>query len=208
MVVLGMRDVVNFEGSLLALGAIQARMNEMYVMTGGDVPELAMRVPGMSPDEFNALSHELNYDFDDDFRETVTAYEIGGVSLGGIWFGQGGEYLRCLKRMNIRSGHDEVWWADDLDRPLSYLMIASTDSYIVLLDSENGFVFSFERGRCWHTMDKVADSFSLLIRGAGSLFLRRKLAVNKKALGRNVAKQVGGNMVFDQFWVGLACGYI
>lgn len=190
---------------LISLAEIQRKMLEQYTMLDSEIPELNMKNSSLSVSEVETLETQIGSNFPEDFRAALLRFEFGDLNIGGVFFGQAGSYEEFLKNSNLMN-LPGCWWGSE-DRQKELIMIAGTDSYVILLDCVSGNVFCFPRGQDWNSMTLVACDFQLFLQGAGTIFFKRKNSDDKDALGKEVGKQCVKHDQPPLFWSELAQGF-
>lgn len=189
---------------LLTLNDIQRQLIAQYEALGGEVPELNMKDATVGSSAVTDLESQLGASFPLQFRDLVQRYDLGRLNIGGVFFGQKGDYLAEMRSWNGGNPFP-AWWGEKTTRPERFLRVAGTDGYIVLLDCTDGTVSSFLRSACCLDATRIASDFALLIRGAGTVHFARRRAPDKEQMGREVARACGAELA-SEFWEELAIG--
>ncbi|WOO42625.1 SMI1/KNR4 family protein [Rubellicoccus peritrichatus] len=188
---------------LLSLNEVQERLLEQYEMLDGEIPELNMNDSSIEQWQLDALSEDLGSSLPREFSESLLKYDFGELNVGGIFFGQTGDYIDFLKQSNLGS-EPSCWWGNG-ERPSSVIMIGGTDGYVLLLDCSNGEIDAFRRGEDYTSKKLIAANFELLVRGAGTVHFGRKKADDKASFGNNVSSLCNAENEIT-FWSELAQG--
>jgi len=189
--------------NLLTLKEIQTRLLKLYRVFDSNIPELNMRASTLTDVELDELGAMLSVRLPESFREVLLLYDFGELNVGNIWFGQMGDYIEFLKSFN---GPDAStpWWGQGI-RPKDHILVATTDGYIILLNTAYGSVVAYLRFEDWSANRRIADTFELLVRGAGTVYFGHKATDDQRALGEEVATLCGADMR-SKFWQELAQG--
>lgn len=122
-------------------------------------------------------------------------YDLGDLSLGAVFFGNGTDYLDQLLLWN--SASENSWWSFD-SRPSNLLMIGGSDGYCILWESTSDSVLTFRRSEAWDQSTVGAASFELFFRAAGTVFLSPSIA-NPSSFASALAGEIGASRNC-QFW--------
>ncbi|RLC75219.1 MAG: hypothetical protein DRJ03_22665 [Chloroflexi bacterium] len=185
---------------LLSLGEIQRLLLKQYEAFNREIAELNMKNSSLSDDDLVAA---LNIQLPESFKELILLYDFGELNIGGVFFGQKGDYVEFLKSSN-EPGVDPAWWGQG-SRPQDRLMIAGTDGYVILLNIADGSIAAYLRTEDYTANKRIADDFERLVRGAGTIYFARKTSEDKRALGEEIARKCGTD-VRVKFWEELAQG--
>lgn len=189
---------------LLSLQEIQRKLLELYEQTEREISELNMSNSTLVEKDIEVTAKELEVVFPRAFVEVVLSYDFGNLNVGGVFFGYSGSYINFLKKYNEGIA-PERWWARG-KRPVGMLMVAATDSYVILMECQTGAIFAFLRGADWSVEGLIATSFEHLVRGAGTVYFGRKKAEDIAAYGREVGSLCGAGEGIS-FWSELAQGF-
>ncbi len=197
--------------NLLSVAEIRKRLFELYKASDFEIAVLNMKDSPLGEDQLDKFAAELGVRFPESFKEMILLYDFGELDIGGVFFGQKGDYLEFLRSANAPDVDpawrlDPVWWGSGV-RPRDYLMIAGTDGYVVLLNITDGSIAVYLRTEDWSAHKRIADNFELLLRGAGTVDFGRSAAIDKRAFGEEVAGKCGVN-VYSKFWEELAQGFM
>ncbi|MCP4527457.1 MAG: SMI1/KNR4 family protein [Aestuariibacter sp.] len=186
--------------NLLSLDEMQRRLLEQYEAFDREIAELNMKDSSLSESD---LITALNIQLPESFKKLILKYDFGELNIGGVFWGQKGNYIEFLKSSNM-PGASPAWWGQGV-RPQNHLMIAGTDGYVLLLDILNGNIVAYLRTENWTENRRIADTFKQLVCGAGTIHFNRRICKDKKALGKKVARKCGVD-VYIKFWEELAQG--
>jgi hypothetical protein len=182
--------------NLLDLDTIQKRLNQEFSQCRFDIPGLRMTPSYLDDRRVSECEQDLGVKLPDRFRNLILKYSFCDLSLGGIFFGAGTDYVEILTRNN--RDLEFPWWGTTETRPKDHLMIASTDGFIVLLDTRDETILAYQRGQHWMERRVIASDFDLFVRAAGTLFLDTSVQVAERAR-RAVSLLVGCDMA-STFW--------
>lgn len=189
---------------LLTLNDIQCQLLAQYEALDCEIPELNMKDATVDASALATLESQLAVRFPPAFHDVVVRYDLGELNVGGVFFGQKGDYLAELRDWN-GEGSFPTWWGEQKGRPESLLRVAGTDGHIVLLDLADGTVHAFLRSASLQDADMIATDFAHLICGAGTVHFARRKAPDKQQLGHDVAEACGAGPD-SEFWEELALG--
>lgn len=115
-----------------------------------------------------------------DFKEFLSRYDFGRLTLGLVHFCGNGQYLNDLVRFNGSRG-----------RPSDLLLIAGSDPHLILLSLKDGSVLALDNELGWEAAVPVARTFELFMRGIGTLAEARARRAAPPSLAKTIAASVG-----------------
>lgn len=185
--------------TLLSINDIRVGLDEEYAALEPMLKgyRLTLLSPSSAPDPTD-LEARLKVSLPQKFRALISTYDFGNLTIGPIAFCSSGNYLEELIDFNEQM----EWWGSQDPRPLNLLMIANSDPYAILLNSENGLISAFKHDQHWTTARVVAKDFELFFRGIGTANILRKSSTNRRELGERITIAAHGND--EEFWVQLA----
>lgn len=195
---------------LLETEVIQKEMLDMYEILEGEIEELNFKNSRLRETDISRMCSNIKIDYlDSEFTRYLMKYDFGELSIGGVTFGFGGDYLDFLCKSNMLEEANyinELWFSSPEERG-DLLMIASTDSYIILLNNDTGEIESYLRDSNVESKHVIAKSFSLFVRAAGTFFVSSKL--RKEDFDTGAAIELSKLCCADSgstFWVELCKG--
>lgn len=187
------------EHEVLDLEVISREVNSMFSGLPYEVPELLLLHGGYSPDAISELESALGCHLPDDFKRTIETYRLSGFSLGPIDFSSGVDYLRSIYENN-RSSDEPRWWGSG-DRPEELLLIAVSDRFPLLISTVNSDIITYDMDSARdRSLIRVASCFSMLMRGAGTMVVRRGDGDVSVSFTLNILKATGGEPASEIFW--------
>ncbi len=165
-------------------------------------PELSfddarLKEPGLGEAEVQQCEERLSVRFPPDFRQFISRFDIGSLTIGAVSFCHTGDVVQELTDMNTRDPWGCAWWGEG-DRPPSLLRIASTDPYSIVLDTGSNEVHSLDPELGTSEMQVIASDYNLFLRGIGTVFLRRVDDSPDCPLAASIHERVGSQDL--QFW--------
>ncbi|OCG00769.1 SMI1/KNR4 family protein [Gilliamella sp. wkB112] len=146
--------------------------------------------------DIKVIEKQLEVTFPDKFLFLISQYNFGSFTLGPIVFGSSGDYLKDLLVIN-----HSVWWGKG-ERPNNKIVIAISDPYTIMLDTEKESISAFSSEINWNDAKIISSDFILFFRGIGTIFLQRNNTDNTKIIANNVSKAVNSKDI--NFWLKLA----
>ena len=173
---------------LLTTNEIEAKLHEKFSPFDGEMGDLILKRRTTSVKNIKFAENMLGINFPEDFVDFLMKYNIDDFSLGSISFGNGGDYLEKIVRIN----NDDFnhWWVGE-HRPNDVICIAISDPYTILLNVRNGKVYAITSEQSMDEQEPIANNFELFIRGVGSHFL-------KSCLPSEIIKLTGSTNI--SFW--------
>ena len=135
------------------------------------------------------------------FKSVVGSYDFGRITIGPVAFCNSGDYCREIIRDN-RPDEFSQWWGPG-DRPNGKVLVGSTESYAIILNTLDGTMSVIPNGEPVTRYLTAAQDFEMLVRGVGSVFLLRLQTDDRAAIPVAIAKAVGGEEGLA-FWSYLA----
>ena len=121
----------------------------------------------------NEVEARLEIRLPTSFREIILQYDFGNLTLGRIWFGKDENYTQFLIESNADEQQNFTWWGSGR-RPINHLLVAGSDSYLILLNISTGETSAFLRSQSWEKFKIVASSFDIFSRAAATVFLQTR----------------------------------
>lgn len=190
--------------TLLDLPTIERAFARLYDEFEGGIPELDFKPSRRTEAEVLELEREVQAEFASSFRSMLLRYDLGGMNVGGVFIGHSDSYEDDLVWGNSCK-HPVRWW-DPGVRPDGLLMVAGSDGYVILMEGGTGAISAFRRDARWTSRLRIASNFEMLLRAAGTTYLTRKAAADKRTLGRDVGEACGADAT-SAFWQELALGF-
>lgn len=190
---------------LYEINEIKDRLYTQCEALNFEIPELEMKKSSLLEADILGMETILDCALNLSFRKLIFKYDFGNLNLGGVFFGQTGDYLSFLKKSNLLDDYGS-WWGIG-KRPKNHLMIAGTDGYVLWQDQFTGKVYVFLRSESHEASSQIALDFTLLVRAAGTIFFERRKTEDPGNLGINIANECGAvDNGGKQFWKELALG--
>ena len=184
--------------NLLSIEDIRIGLDKEFLLLEPDLDGLRLIPSVLSEAELSRCETQLEVKFPFGFREIISNYDFGRLTIGTVMFSNKGSYLEELLFMN----GSVVWWNGEKERPRDFLMIATSDPYIFLLNVKSGKVYAFDRETGHDSKFCVAVDFTRFFQGIGTVFLMRGKEGSDMVLGEKVSAEVGSD--YDLFWISLA----
>lgn len=148
-------------------------------------------------DLIGGVESKLSVTLPSDFRDIISQFDFGNLTIGPIAFCASGDYPDELVELNT----DVCWWGSG-SRPSNLLMIANSDPFVILLDVQSGFVLALDSDTGWESSTKVAEDFRKFLMGLGTVMLKRNETPDRSLLAKAVFADVGSENL--EFWSALA----
>lgn len=150
------------------------------------IDRLRLKDTSVLEENINNLEFTLQLKLPQSFKEVILKYDFGHLILGQVTFGSTEDnYVQYLKSKNVKQDNAQkhlifYWWGEG-ERPKDFIMIATTDGYIILLNVKTGNIHAFSRIKRWVENELVSTNFELFLCAIGTIYLdrkTRKLALN------------------------------
>jgi hypothetical protein len=189
---------------LLSLDEIKTEMQALAANYSSGLPGTVIRASTLGDCEIDEVASALGVSFPNSFREMLLKWDFGRLDVGNVWFGQQGSYCEYLVSRNCPTT-SPPWWGEG-KRPEQLVLVGTTDAYIVLLDTDDGTIRACPRTAHWSDGILVANTFELLVRGAGTAFLLGRETDDEEGLGEEIASRCGADP-HSEFWQDIAQGF-
>jgi hypothetical protein len=156
---------------LLSIDEIESQLNEKFSHFDGEMDDLILKKQLKPELDVAFVEMQLDIKLPDEFVEFIRTYDIDDFSLCNISFGSGKNYLSRLIELNEGNNLNH-WWIGS-SRPHGIIVIALSDPYTILLNTINEQVYAITDESTMNGWLSVAKSFTLFIRGIGSIFLKK-----------------------------------
>lgn len=194
---------------LVTIESIPARIDEKIRRMHQELPEpdpdffagMELRPSSLDRRQIGEIETALGGPLPDEFCRIASTYDLGGLELGGVVFGDESDFSTFLLRQMI---DPKATWGPS-GRPRELLLIGASDGYLILLDTSNGRVFARLRDAPNAERRVVARDFATFFQGLATLFLDEGLT-DADALARQVAADTGSDPGAG-FWVHRAKGF-
>lgn len=115
------------------------------------------------------------------------------MTLGGIWFGSKENFIEYILKYNAEN-QSYPWWGDG-DRPRNYLLIAQSDGYLILLNTQTEEVLAFLRSESFDKAQLIANKFDLFFRAAATIYIYQQNLIG--GLVANIATTSSEGLMTD-----------
>ncbi len=184
---------------LLNIDEIKAKLDAEFLPLEPMLSGYRMIDSTIVSDELEGLEKSLNTRFPGEFRNLVFRYDFCNLTIGPIFFGTTGDYIKTLKEYNL-SEQTKEWTLGP--RPNHIVLIADSDPYAICLNCENGHVLAFLHEESLKESVTISSSFELFFRGIGTVILMRTEVEDRYELATQVAAELESQD--DDFWMQLA----
>lgn len=184
--------------TLLPLNDIQQGLDKLFLSLEPDLTGFRLLPSSTNHTEIACFEQQLNLTLPIDFKEIIQQFDFGNLTIGPVVFSACGDYLAELFEFNESLN----WWGTTDSRPQNYLMVATADIYLILMDVTNGRIFAFDREAHWQSLRVIAGSFSIFIQAVGSVMLQRHPDKNNNSLAAKICTSIQGEDI--SFWEFLA----
>lgn len=96
----------------------------------------------------------ISTNFPNGFRELIAKFDFGNLTIGPIVFCSSGDYLAELVELNLNA----MWWGGG-QQPENIIMIANSDPFAILLNTNSGSVYAFDSETGWKKSKKISADF-------------------------------------------------
>jgi hypothetical protein len=187
---------------ILDIESIRRRLDERFVPLEPMLAGMRLIVRAGQDAAIEECQRILDVTFPRSFAAIVARYDFGHFTMGPVAFCDDGDYFGFVAKMNSRSA-SAIWW-DYGDRPRVIILIANSDRFAILLDTQSENILGLEHGRSYMTdLFVLARDFEYFIRGIGTAILERNAGGQNSALARQIATEVGATEI-GPFWDWLA----
>lgn len=161
---------------LLTFDEITKALEDKFSSLGEDLNDLILLKRTTPFTDLGLLEQTLMLSLPDDFTSFISLYNLDNFSLFNISFGCGEDYL---ERLSILNSPNELtqWWTGD-KRPENMIVIALSDPYTLLLNTQTGAVFAMTDESTMEGIEHIATHFSLFFKAAATLLLT-DISVNR-----------------------------
>jgi hypothetical protein len=194
---------------LATIESIPARIDEKLRRMQQELPEpdpgffagMELRPSSLPAAEIDKIEAALERSLPDAFRRIALTYDLSGLELGGVLFGDESAFSTFLLRQIT---DPNTTWGQS-GRPRDLLLLGGSDGYLILLDCVGGKVWACLRDASIEERQVVASDFVKFFRGLATLFLAEDVR-DAEALARQVAEATGSDP-HGGFWLHRAKGF-
>lgn len=154
---------------LLTLDQITKELEDKFSPLGEDFNDLILFKRATPLTGLGLLEQTLTLSLPDDFTSFISLYNLDNFSLFNISFGCGEDYLERLFMLNSPNEFAQ-WWIGD-KRPENIIVIALSDPYTILLNTQTGNVFAMTSESSMDSFEHIAVNFCVFFRAVATLFL-------------------------------------
>ncbi|MBI6527605.1 nuclease [Proteus vulgaris] len=154
---------------LLALDEITKELENKFSPLGEDFDDLVLFKRAAPLTDLDLLEQNLTLSPLDDFTSFISLYNLDNFSLFNISFGCGEDYLERLFMLNSPNEFTQ-WWTGDY-RPENMIVIALSDPYTILLNTQTGDIFAMTSGSPTDSFEHIAANFFVFFSAVATLFL-------------------------------------
>jgi len=162
---------------------------------------MQLRPSTLSREQLGEVERALGRNLPDHFVQIALTYELGGLELGGVVFGDETDFSTFLLRQIAQP--QASWGA--LARPPELLLLGGSDGYLIMLDCSDGKVLACLRDAALEDRRVVASDFSKFFRGLATLFLEDEVS-DPDAFAGELAAATGSDPQ-GEFWPHRARGF-
>ena len=197
-------------GNLLpTIESIPARIDEKLRRMQRELPEpdpdffagMELRPSSLERGQIDEIETLLGGPLPDEFCRIASTYDLGGLELGGVVFGDESDFSTFLRHQITNS---KTTWGPS-GRPRELLLVGGSDGYLILLDCSTGKVWAHLRDASIAERQVVASDFAKFFRGLATLFLEEGVT-DADALARQIAAATGSEPEAG-FWLHRARGF-
>ncbi|WP_109850332.1 nuclease [Proteus sp. CA142267] len=154
---------------LLTLDQITKALEDKFFPLGEDFNDLILFKRTTPLTGLGLLEKTLTLSLPDDFTSFTSLYNLDNFSLFNISFGCDEDYLERLLMLNSPNEFTQ-WWIGD-KRPENIIVIALSDPYTILLNTQTGNVFAMTSESSMDSFEHIAANFFVFFSAVTTLFL-------------------------------------
>ncbi|WP_193016257.1 nuclease [Proteus sp. FME41] len=154
---------------LLTLDEIERQLENKFSPLGEGFNDLILAKRTIPLTDLDLLEQTLTLSFPDDFTSFISLYNLDNFSLFNLSFGCGEDYLERLFMLNSPNEFTQ-WWIGD-KRPDSLIVIALSDPYTILLNTQTGAIFAMTSESTMDSFEHIAANFFIFFSAVATLFL-------------------------------------
>ncbi|CRL65556.1 hypothetical protein [Proteus vulgaris] len=142
---------------LLTLDEITKELEKKFSPLGEDFDDLVLFKRATPLTDLSTLEQKSILSLPDDFTSFISLYNLDNFSLFNISFGCGEDYLERLFMLNSPNEFTQ-WWTGN-KRPENMIVIALSDPYTLLLNTQTGNVFAMTSETPMDSFEHIAANF-------------------------------------------------
>ena len=191
---------------LLDFSNIQKQLDKLFSEIPDDIqPELSdlkLKDSNLSADNLSQIESSLRINLPNIFKKTILKYDFGDLTLGDVWFGSKENYAEYLIKVNTHQIKEKEvcfasWWGSD-ERPENYIMVAESDGFIVLLDTETEKILGYPRTKSYEFSEVLASNFENFVRAIATVYISVQNETTDKTLIE--IPSMLGSSINNSFW--------
>jgi hypothetical protein len=90
------------------------------------------------------------------------------------------------------------WWGRG-ERPKGYLQVASSDGYLILLNTQTEKISAFLCSESYDKAKSIAHTFDLFLRTVSTIYIHRRIS-NTREFTNEIAKSLVSSNYDSAFW--------
>jgi hypothetical protein len=162
---------------------------------------MRLRSSSLDKGQLDEIETALGRSLPAEFRRVASTYDLGGLELGGVVFGDESAFAQFLRQQIT---DPETTWGPS-GRPSDLLLLGGSDGYLILLDCSSGKVSAHERDSSPADQRVVASDFAMFFQGLATLFLEEDVT-DAEVLATEIAAATGSDPE-SRFWLHRARGF-
>ena len=175
------------------MSELQNKLNEKFLPLEPTLTGFRLIDGGISHYELEKLENEIGAVLPVKFKEIISNFNFSELTIGPIAFCSTGDYAKELYELNTKIN----WWRGS-ERPDNLLMIANSDPYAILIDTNTGKILAFDQEQGWRNAMDIAENFEKFVRGIGTAFFLRLGEQDKELITRQIMTDTGAQE--RKFW--------
>jgi len=183
---------------LIDINQMQQKLDEQFIPLEPTITGMRLVIKKNQKPSLEQCEVVLKVTFPASFSDLTSHYDFGHFTIGPITFCDSGNYFLWLTGINTDEMQTYAWWSG-FKRPKGVIMIANSDPYAIILDTNTVHIFAFMHGEEHMVMHLIATRFDLFILGVGTAMLNRKYDHSNDVLAQDIAREVGAESN-DKFW--------
>lgn len=163
-----------------------------------DLSDLIIKQSNIDIETLKQVEAILKTKLPESFQQIILQYDCGDLTLGGVWFGNKENYAEYLVKNNIKQETVLRWWGIG-ERPYNYLLIAGSDGYVILLNTETAQIMAYARWQSYQDSKLIASDFTIFFQAAATIYIRNRTGDNSKDILMKISEIVGST-TDSEFW--------
>lgn len=152
----------------------------------------------ISLEEITACEKQLQVIFPLKFKDIISKYDFGNLTIGSIVFSSSGNYLDELLEINMLFKQN----INNMEDIKKFILIAISDPYLYFLDLNSSEIFGLDRDLNFDKRFFISSNFESFIQAIGTIILLRDPLESNCELAMQICNEIGSINI--GFWKYLA----